>query len=222
MNEENQSYTRELQQDTSNVSERLKVLESKIDGLVPHVLQLENAALFIIGLMVLLQILDTLRLTQPDAEIAKIYWLVPYAVLFLVARVIKVLNPYNRFVEVVETGLSYAGPGGLTGGSITGLLSGGLGAPVGAAIGGAVGFITGIAVGLLKTRGKAPQSERITCQGCKHEVKETDKFCEGCGMPQPSGSINCTVCNSTMSPNAKFCPKCGTARGGRDTSSDIN
>ena len=219
MNEENQSYASELQQDTSEVSKRLKVLESKIDGLTPHVLQLENAAIFIVGLIVLLQILDTLRMTQPDAEINKIYWFVPYVALFLVTRVIKVLNPYNRFVEVVEKGFSYTGQGARTGGSITGLLSGGLGAPAGAAIGGGIGFITGITIGLFKTRKKALRPVSITCQRCGREIKKTDKYCDTCGSLQPSSSNNCQNCDAVMSLQAQFCPKCGTAREGRNTSS---
>lgn len=224
MNEENHPLTSDLRQDTSEVSERLKVLESKIDCLTPHVLQLENAAIFIVGLIVLLQILDTLRTAQPDAEIARIYWFVPYAALLLVGRVIKVLNPYNRFVEVVETGFSYTGTGALAGGSITGLLSGGLGAPAGAAIGGTIGFVTGIAVGLLKNREKnrekTQRPESMTCQKCNREINKTDKYCERCGVAQSSRLSNCLNCDSTMSVDAQFCPKCGNSRGARDTSSD--
>ena len=217
MKEENHPSLESSQQ-TSEVSERLRILESKIDCLVPHVLQLENAAVFIVGLIVLLQVLDTLRLTQPDAEIAKIYWFVPYAALFLVARVIKVMNFYNRFVEVIETGFRYTGTGALAGGSITGLISGGLGAPAGAAIGGGIGFVTGVAAGILKTRKKEQQSERMTCQKCEWEVKTTDKYCEKCGEQQTLGSAECPKCGSTINAHARFCPKCGTARARSDTS----
>jgi RNA polymerase subunit RPABC4/transcription elongation factor Spt4 len=218
MDEKDYHSDEEFPQQTSEVAERLRALESKIDGLVPHVLQLENAAIFIVGLMVLLQVLDTLRLAEPHAEIAKIYWFVPYAALFLMARVIKVRNPYNRFVEVVEKGFSYTGTGALAGGSITGLISGGLGAPVGAAMGGGIGFVTGVVVGIFKTKGNASGPKRIVCQKCKSVIKSTDKFCEKCGEPQTLSSTKCLKCDATISVHAQFCPNCGTPQGVSDAS----
>jgi len=218
MDEKNDRSNKEFPQQAAEVAERLRALESKIDGLVPHVLQLENAAIFIVGLIVLLQVLETLRLAEPHAEIAKIYWFVPYAALFLMPRVIKVLNPYNRFVEIVEKGFSYTGTGALAGGSITGLISGGLGAPVGAAIGGGVGFVTGVVVGIFKTKGNASEPKRKVCQKCKSVIKSTDKFCEKCGESQTVNSIKCVKCDSIISVHARFCPTCGTPQGGSDAS----
>jgi RNA polymerase subunit RPABC4/transcription elongation factor Spt4 len=193
------------------LSEHLRAIESKVDGLVPHVLQLENAAILIIGLIVLLQVLGTLWLTQPNTEIARLYWFVPYATLFLVGRVIKIRNPYNRVAEVVETGFNYAGAGALVGGSITGLLSGGLGAPAGGAIGGGVGLVVGIFAGIFKTpkRTKKHSSERVPCRFCGRQISRTDNYCEECGKEQASNPINCPRCNAKVSAYAKFCPTCG-------------
>lgn len=67
---------------SQELSERLQAIESKVDGLVPHVLQLENAAILIVGLIVLLQILGTLWLAQPKAELTRLYWFIPYATLW--------------------------------------------------------------------------------------------------------------------------------------------
>jgi hypothetical protein len=195
------------------VSKRLQAIESKVDGLVPHVLQLENAAILIVGLIVLLQILGTLWLTQPKAEITRLYWFIPYAALFLVGHVIKIRNPYNRVAEIVETGFNYAGAGALVGGSITGLASGGLGAPVGGAIGGGAGFVAGILVGVFKTAEKArgQRLEHVPCQFCGRQISRTDKYCVECGKEQTSSSTECPRCNTKVGSYVKFCPNCGQA-----------
>lgn len=59
-----------------------------------------------------------------------------------------------------------------------------------------------------------------TCPKCKKELKETAKFCGGCGhkfpVPEASAAIAkgdggvCPKCGNTLKPGAKFCGKCGT------------
>ena len=214
MGQEKHSETLDPKRDSPDkYTEQLRAIESKVDSLVPHILQLENAAILIIGLIVLLQVLGSLWLAHPKAEIARLYWFVPYAMLLLVGRVIKIRNPYNRVAEVVETGFNYASAGALVGGSITGLLSGGLGAPAGGAIGGGVGFVAGIFAGIIKAAGnpKKQSAERVPCQFCGHQTRTTDKYCENCGREQALRPTSCPKCSANVSAHARFCPNCGEA-----------
>ena len=57
-----------------------------------------------------------------------------------------------------------------------------------------------------------------TCPKCKKELKDTAKFCSGCGYqfpmeaaaPQQQEGIVCPKCGNLLKPAAKFCGKCGT------------
>ena len=58
------------------------------------------------------------------------------------------------------------------------------------------------------------------CPKCNKELKDTAKFCGGCGYkfpvetaPEPGikESVNsCPNCGNLLKPGAKFCGKCGT------------
>lgn len=193
------------------VLQHIVVVESKIDRLVPHVLQLENAALLIVGVIVLLQVLNSFQSAHPNAEITGLFWFVPYAALLLAGWAIRIRNPYNRFAEAVETGFSYASAGALAGGSATGLLDGGLTAVAGGAIGGVVGFCVGLARGASKTANKKPDGSLVDCRHCDAEIRRTDQYCEDCGGPQKSGRT-CKDCGRQLSPQANFCPACGSGQ----------
>lgn len=59
-----------------------------------------------------------------------------------------------------------------------------------------------------------------TCPKCNKELKDTAKFCGGCGykFPVEAGTVPsikeagsaCPSCGNQLKPNAKFCGKCGT------------
>ena len=57
-----------------------------------------------------------------------------------------------------------------------------------------------------------PQQEhKITCTGCKTQIRETAKFCPECGqtVQQAEEKIACPKCNNQIRASAKFCPECG-------------
>ena len=54
------------------------------------------------------------------------------------------------------------------------------------------------------------------CPKCNKELKDTAKFCGGCGYKFPveaplgTATNSCPKCGNQLKPGAKFCGKCGT------------
>ena len=48
----------------------------------------------------------------------------------------------------------------------------------------------------------------MKCPKCGHENPETDKFCNGCGVPFQSELV-CPKCGKTNPKGSKFCNECG-------------
>jgi hypothetical protein len=188
------AHTRSTESEAS-----LPEVSQKIDRLVPHILQLENAAIFLTAYVAALAVAAGLWASWTYPGSVGILWFVPYAGLPLLRYVIRIRNPYNRTADVTESGLAYAGGGALIGGSITGLLSGGLGAPAGAAIGGGIGFVVGIGVGIFKTRA-------TRCKSCGKPLGENSQYCTHCGKPN---GIRCDVCASISEYGSTHCANCG-------------
>ncbi len=66
-------------------------------------------------------------------------------------------------------------------------------------------------------REQTEESAAMECPNCKHQLKDTAKFCGKCGTKienpgapasEPQGN-KCVKCGSPLKPNAKFCGKCG-------------
>jgi len=59
-----------------------------------------------------------------------------------------------------------------------------------------------------------------SCPKCGKELKDTAKFCGGCGSPQPEAApssptgAQCPQCGKELKPGAKFCGGCGAKVGG--------
>ena len=177
----------------------------KIDALVPHVLQLENAAIFLTAYISVLAIVAGLYASTIRPDTIGFLWIVPYASLPLLRYVIRIRNPYNRWADVVESGLAYAGGGALIGGSTTGLLSGGLGAPAGGAIGGGIGFLVGCSVGFF--RPQQPQRVDSRCPECSTRTVLGANYCGKCGFQL--GAI-CTNCRESSPIGSVRCIHCGS------------
>jgi class 3 adenylate cyclase/tetratricopeptide (TPR) repeat protein len=46
----------------------------------------------------------------------------------------------------------------------------------------------------------------VTCPACRHDNRDTAKFCDSCGAPLPRA---CAGCSTPLRPAAKFCDECG-------------
>ena len=53
----------------------------------------------------------------------------------------------------------------------------------------------------------------MKCVSCNQEIKDSAKFCNHCGAPQPQSPVSkgntCPKCGAAVAPTAKFCRSCG-------------
>ena len=49
----------------------------------------------------------------------------------------------------------------------------------------------------------------MNCAKCSAELKDSARFCDSCGAPQPTVSILCPKCGAEQKAGAKYCDSCG-------------